>query len=173
MKDMRDDMTLWLQQEPSVEEVKEALDGAPWPVINEVVFCGFGEPTERLETVVMLLRHIREAYPAVKTRINTNGLSDLLYGRNTAKDFAGGLLDTISISLNEYSAERYLAVTRSRFGLDSYDAMLTFAEHCKAYIPQVVMTVVDQVESPAAIEKCRQICSQRGLTLRVRRYEGN
>ena len=47
MKKMAEDETLWLKKEPTVDEVKKELDGAPWDRINEVVFCGFGEPTER------------------------------------------------------------------------------------------------------------------------------
>lgn len=95
MKKMAEDETLWLKQEPTVDEVKKELDGAPWDRINEVVFCGFGEPTERLEDLKTLLAYVKEKHPTVKTRLNTNGLSDLDYGRPTAPDFGGGILDTI------------------------------------------------------------------------------
>ena len=171
LKDMAADKSLWLQAEPTVDEVKQLLDKAPWHVINEVVFCGFGEPTMRLADMVELLRYIKQQHPTVKTRINTNGLADLEYGRDTSKDFAGQLVDTVSISLNASNAERYLELTRSKFGLPSYEAMLTYAQHCQAYVPNVVMTVVDQVENQEEIEKCRAICAKRGLTLRVRAYE--
>lgn len=171
LKEDAEDKELWLKEEPYVEEVKKGLDEQPWDYIDEVVFCGFGEPTMRLDDVVTLLRYIKKQHKDVKTRLNTNGLSDLEYGRDTSKDFAGSILDTISISLNASNAERYLALTRSKFGMDSYDAMLTFAQHCKAYVPNVVLTVVDHVESDEEIEKCRSICESRGLTLRVRPYE--
>ena len=49
--------------------------------------------------------------------------------------------------------------------------MLTFAQHCKPYVPHVVLTVVDHVEDSEEIRKCRAICEERGLTLRVRVYE--
>ena len=55
--------------------------------------------------------------------------------------------------------------------MPSFDAMLAFAEHCKAHVPHVVLTVVDHVESEEEIEKCRRLCEERGLTLRVRPYE--
>ena len=110
-------------------------------------------------------------HPDVATRLNTNGLSDLSYGRDTSPDFDGDILDTVSISLNASNAERYLELTRSRFGVKSYEAMLSFAQDMKKYVPNVVLTIVDHVEGADEIEKCRAICESRGLTLRVRPYE--
>lgn len=173
MKHMAEDSTLWLKQEPSVEEIKRNLDGLPWDMVKEIVFCGFGEPTERLEDVTGLMRYVKETHPDVLTRINTNGLSDLAYGRDTAPAFGGGILDTISISMNASNKERYLELTRSQFGLPSYDAMLNFAQKCKQYVPNVVLTVVDHVEDSEEIRKCRAICEEKGLNLRVRVYENS
>ena len=73
----------------------------------------------------------------------------------------------------EEDAQRYLDLTRSKFGIGSYEALLTFAQHCQKYVPNVVLTVVDHVESEEEIAKCRKICEDRGLTLRVRAYEAN
>ena len=170
MKDMAEEHSLWLKKEPSVEEVKAELQALPWDKIAEVVFCGFGEPTLRLDALVKLLHFLKENYPDHPTRLNTNGLSELQYGKETAPRFEG-LLDTVSISLNAATAEKYYELTRARFGLDSYEGMLAFAEHCKPYVPNVVLTIVDHVTSPEDIERCRQICESRGLTLRVRPYE--
>lgn len=170
---MAETQTLWLKEEPAVDEVKEKLDNLPWRYVNEIVFCGFGEPTERLTDVTTLMRYVKETHPDVLTRLNTNGLSNLAYQRNTAPDFGGGILDTISISMNASNKERYLELTRSRFGMPSYDAMLQFAQECKHYVPNVVLTVVDHVEDSEEIRKCRAICEQRGLRLRVRVYESS
>ena len=170
MKDMAEEHSLWLKKEPSVEEVKAELQALPWDKIAEAVFCGFGEPTLRLDALVELLHFLKENYPDHPTRLNTNGLSELQYGKETAPRFEG-LLDTVSISLNAATAEKYYELTRARFGLDSYEGMLAFAEHCKPYVPNVVLTIVDHVTSPEDIERCRQICESRGLTLRVRPYE--
>ena len=109
--------------------------------------------------------------PDIPTRLNTNGLSDLEYGRDTAREFAGGILDTISISLNASNAERYLELTRAKFGIRSFDAMLDFAVNCKKYIKNVVLTVVDQVEDQPEIDACRKICQEKNVALRVRPYE--
>ena len=120
--------------------------------------------------MVNLLHYVKEKHPELPTRLNTNGLGELEYGREIAADFKG-VLDTVSISLNASNAERYLELTRAKYGLKSYEGMLTFAEHCKKYIPNVVLTIVDKVEGPAEIAKCKEICAKRNLTLRVREYE--
>lgn len=172
LKEMAEEHSLWLKKEPSEQEVIAELSALPWERVGEIVFCGFGEPTMRLDVLLKILRWLRAEHPNIKTRLNTNGLSDLFHGRDTAPDF-DGLLDTISISLNASNAERYLELTRSRFGLRSFEAMLAFAEHAKAYVPDVVLTVVDHVEDDGEIEKCRALCEERGLRLRVRAYEAS
>lgn len=171
MKKMAEEHSLWLKEEPAVETVKKELDEAHWDHVGEVVFCGFGEPTMRIDDLTELLRYVKKTHPEVKTRLNTNGLSDLNFNRSTAKDFAGNILDTVSISLNASNAERYLELTRSEFGIGSYEAMLSFAEDMKAYVPDVVLTVVDHVEDDGEIAICEKICKERGLRLRVRPYE--
>ena len=171
MKEMAEKSSLWLKEEPSVPEVKSLLDELPWDMVSEIVFCGFGEPTCRIDAVVELLKYVKDTHPEVKTRLNTNGLSDLMYGRSTAGDFAGGILDTVSISLNASNKERYLELTRAKYGIESFDAMLKFAVDCKEYVPNVVMTVVEKVENQQEIDLCQKICDDRGLKLRVRIYE--
>ncbi|MBQ5502319.1 MAG: radical SAM protein [Selenomonas sp.] len=170
MKKMAEESSLWLKKRPTVAELKKALDEVPWEYIKEVVFCGFGEPTMQLDTLIELLRYVKETQPGMPTRLNTNGLGELEYGREIAADFKG-ILDTISISLNASNAERYYELTRAKYGLQSYEAMLDFAEHSKKYVPHVVLTIVDKVEGPDEIARCREICAQRNLTLRVREYE--
>ena len=170
VKKMAEESSLWLKKRPTVAELKKALDEVPWEYIKEVVFCGFGEPTMQLDTLTELLRYVKETHPGMPTRLNTNGLGELEYGREIAADFKG-ILDTISISLNASNAERYYELTRAKYGLQSYEAMLDFAEHSKKYVPHVVLTIVDKVEGPDEIARCREICAQRNLTLRVREYE--
>ena len=82
-----------------------------------------------------------------------------------------GRIDTVSISLNAPDKEEFLELTRSRFGIKSYDAMKEFAVLAKKYVPNVVMTVVEQVMPEDKIEKCRSICEGLGVTLRVRPFE--
>ena len=169
-KQMAEESSLWLKKEPSIEEIENELLKAPWHLIKEVVFCGFGEPTLRLKELILALKFVKENYPDIPTRLNTNGLGELAHGRDIAAEFKG-LLDVVSISLNASTAERYLKLTRAEYGIKSYEAMLTFAEHMKPYVPKVVLTIVDHVNSEEEIERCRKICDLRSLTLRVRPYE--
>lgn len=160
---------LWLEREPTVEEVCESIDTWDLSQYSEVVFCGYGEPTERLDDLLKVAEYIRSK-SSISIRINTNGLADLIYGEKTAHKLKG-LIDTVSVSLNATNKETYLEVVRPKFGIESYDAMLSFTKDCVEYVPNVVMTVVDVVTSPEEQEISRKICESLGATLRVRPYE--
>ena len=161
--------SLWLDREPTVQEVCNSIDTWDLTEFDEVVFCGYGEPTERLEDLLLVAKHIK-AKGDIKIRINTNGLADLIWQKQTAPSLKG-LIDTVSISLNTPNEEDYLKVVRPKFGARSYDAMLRFAKDCTAYVPNVVMTVVDVVTSKEEQEQCRKICENIGARLRVRPFE--
>ncbi len=163
-----DSDSLWLEREPSVQEVCDSIDGWDLTKYKEIVFCGYGEPTERLDDLLEVARYIRTK-GNIKTRINTNGLADLIWQESTAHKLAG-LIDAVSISLNATNKEEYLQVVRPKFGIDSYDAMLKFTKDCTKYVPSVVMTVVDVVTSAEEQELCRKICESVGAILRVRPY---
>ena len=161
--------SLWLDREPTVEEVCDSVDTWDLTQFEEVVFCGYGEPTERLEDLLLVAKYIKDKQD-IKIRINTNGLADLIWQKQTASQLKG-LIDTVSISLNTPNKEDYLKVVRPKFGVGSYDAMLNFAKDCTAYVPNVVMTVVDVVTSKEEQEQCRKICENIGARLRVRPFE--
>ena len=160
---------LWLDREPTVEEVCASLDGWDLSKYDEVVFCGYGEPTERLDDLLKVAAHIREK-SSIRIRINTNGLADLILGEPTAPKLKG-LIDAVSVSLNATNKEDYFNVVRPKFGMESYDAMLKFTKECTKYVPDVVMTVVDVVTTPEEQELSRKICESLGATLRIRPYE--
>ena len=161
--------SLWLDREPTVQEVCDSVDTWDLTQFDEVVFCGYGEPTERLEDLLLVAKYIK-AKDDIKIRINTNGLADLIWQKQTAPSLKG-LIDTVSISLNIPNQEDYLKVVRPKFGAGSYDAMLRFAKDCTDYVPNVVMTVVDVVTSKEEQEQCRKICENIGARLRVRPFE--
>lgn len=171
IKDLREDSTLWLKEgEPDVESVLSLFAEYDLSVINELVFCGYGEPLERLEDVCTVIDSLKEKYPNLKVRVNTIGLANLIYGRDVTPELKGRV-DTISISLNAPNAEEFLELTRSRFGLESYDALKEFAVLAKSYVSNVVMTVVEKVMPEEKIAMCQKICDDLGVTLRVRPYE--
>lgn len=160
---------LWLEREPTVEEICESIDSWDLSQYSEVVFCGYGEPTERLDDLLEVAAHIR-SISDIQIRINTNGLADLIWNEKTAPQLKG-LIDTVSVSLNATNKEDYFNTVRPKFGIESYDAMLSFTKDCVKYVPNVVMTVVDVVTSPEEQERCREICESIGAVLRIRPYE--
>lgn len=168
-KEMEEGHSLWLKKEPTVEEVIQEFQKYDLDDFKEVVFCGFGEPLERVEDVVQIagiLKHFRRDLPI---RINTNGLANLIHQRDVTPELKGRI-DTVSISLNAPDAGEYDALTRSRFGKESFQAMLDFASLCRQYVPHVVMTVVDII-GEEKIQRCQAICDDLGVKLRVRPFE--
>jgi TatD family-associated radical SAM protein len=163
---------LWLPREPTQEEVEASLDSWDYTRFREVVFCGYGEPTERLDALLHAAAHVKRFDPSVRVRVNTNGLSDLINGKPTAHLFAG-LADCISVSLNTDDPGEYLAICRPKFGAAAYPAMLAFAKAAVEAVPEVVMTVVGEpVTDEAKQGRCRAIAESLGARLRVRPYEG-
>lgn len=160
---------LWLDREPTVKEVIAAFDEWDLTQFEEIVFCGYGEPTERLDDLLAVASYLKKVHHKT-IRINTNGMADLIAGEPTAHKLKG-LVDVVSISLNSPDEAEYLRVVRPKFGAGSYQAMLRYAKDCTAYVPKVVMTVVDEVTTKEEQEECRNICEQLGATLRVRPYE--
>ena len=163
-----DSDSLWLDREPTVTEVCDSLDGWDLTKYEQIVFCGYGEPTERLYDLLAVAKYIRSKSD-IKIRINTNGLADLVWKESTASKLEG-LIDAVSISLNATNKEDYFKVVRPKFGIGSYDAMLKFTNDCTHYVPSVMMTVVDVVTSKEEQELCRRICESVGATLRIRPY---
>ena len=116
-------------------------------------------------------KYLKERRPDLPTRVNTNGLSSLYNKRDITPEFEG-LLDTVSISLNTSNKEDYLKLTRSQYGIDSFDELLDFAKKCKAYVPHVVFNDCWLQTIPEKdVEICKQIAQNIGVTLRIRPFE--
>ena len=161
--------SLWLEREPTRDEILDSIFSRDLTVFPELVFCGYGEPTYRLDDIIYVAKAVKERYSEMKIRINTNGHSDLIQGRNTAPDYEG-VIDIVSISLNTPSAERYQQICHSIYGEESFEALLRFASEVKHYVPTVLLSAVKETLTPDEIEQCRMICSGLGVTLRLRDY---
>ena len=162
---------LWLEREPTLEETIDSLGQWDYERFREVVFCGYGEPTERLDVLLAAAARLKEQDPTLRIRVNTNGLSDLIHGESTAPLFVGKV-DCLSISLNTDDPAEYLSVCRPKFGEAAYPAMLKFTQEAATLLPSVVMTVVGEpVTSLEKQERCRAIATRLGARLRVRPYE--
>ena len=161
---------LWLDHEPTREEALADLLSRDLAGYPEIVFCGFGEPTFRLDDILWLVDRMKEQVPGLPPiRINTNGHASLIQGRDVCPDLQGRI-DVLSISLNGSTAEEYVAVTRPRDGVRAWEAMLDFTREAAKYVPEVVMTIVDKDKSPEEIAACRSLCEDLGARFRVRSY---
>jgi radical SAM enzyme (TIGR04100 family) len=162
--------SLWLEHEPTADEVIAEFDKWNMNELNEVVFCGFGEPTEAFDVLKEVARFIKSKFNK-PIRVNTNGAGSRINGRDIAPEFKG-LVDTVSISLNDPDAKKYNELVRSKFGEKSFDEMIKFAKECTKYVPNVVMTTVDTTITHEEEEQCRKICEEIGATYRIRPWEG-
>lgn len=163
--------SLWLSHEPSVEEVKQAFEKEDMSQYREVVFCGFGEPTERFDDLLTIAAFVKERYQK-PIRINTNGQGNLINKRDIVPEMKG-LVDAISISLNTPNEDRYHELVRSRFGDQAFQAMLDFAKEAKEYVPQVVLSTVETTITKEEEKECQKICDDLGVTYRIREFEEN
>lgn len=161
--------TLWLIREPTAEEVIEEFK--KWDVdgFHEIVFCGFGEPTEAFDVLKKVAEFIKSKYNK-PIRLNTNGVGNLINKRNIAPELKG-LIDTVSISLNNPDPEEYAKLVRSKYGVKSFQEMIDFAKECKKYVPNVVMSTVDTTISHEEEKKCKEICDKIGAEYRIRPWE--
>jgi len=166
--------SLWLEREPTVSEIKAELDTHfPFKGMDEIVFCGYGEPMERADVVIEVSRYIKNIFvsknmPPLPVRINTNGLVHLIYPDFDVSQLA--TIDTVSISLNADDAAEYLRVARPRFGEPSFDALLRFARDTRRYT-SVIFSVVEGTMSAKRLENCMRIASEMMVGFRLRLRE--
>ena len=159
---------LWLDHEPSFEEVMSAFDQQDMSVYEEVVFCGYGEPTCAFDMLKRVAAEVKRRY-GLPIRVNTNGQGSLINGRDIAPEFEG-IVDTVSISLNTPNAQEYQALVRSQFGDAAFDGMLSFAREVRKYVSNVVMTTVETTISHEDEVKCQAICDELGVRYRIRAW---
>ncbi|MDE5582090.1 MAG: TIGR04100 family radical SAM protein [Ruminococcus sp.] len=160
---------LWLEHEPSFDEIMKDLESRDLAKYSEIVFCGYGEPTCRLDMVIRVAEKLRAMPCCPVLRINTNGLSDLINGRSTAKEICR-FMDIVSVSLNAGTEEEYMKVTRPKYD-NAFQAMQDFTADCvKQKSAEIIMSVVDVIPKKE-IEASKEIAEKLGATLRIRAYD--
>ena len=158
--------SLWLEREPTVKEICDSIDAWDLEKYDEIVFCGYGEPTERIELLVQVADYVRSVSD-IKIRINTNGLGNLYHKRNIIPELAK-VVDCVSISLNAPTAEKYEKVTRPQFE-NAFPAMLDFASLAQETFEHTQLSIVD-VLPKEEIEACQKIADDRGIYLKIRKF---
>lgn len=155
---------LWLEKEPTAEEVLNAIDYKKQ--YNQIVFCGFGEPTEKIDVLLEVGKWLKSKGYAV--RLNTNGQGNLINGKDITKDLKTAV-DMVNVSLNASNAALYQKICKSRFGEKAFDELLNFAEKCRDAGIKTNLSIVDVIgEKEVAL--CKDLAASHNLPLRVREY---
>lgn len=161
--------SLWLEREPTPDEIIEQVDKIFFENCESFVFCGYGEPTCRFDALIETAQKLKKAYPNIPIRLNTNGQSELINGAESTK-ILFGLIDSISISMNASNECDYDKLCHSVFGKKAYNAMIEFASRCVGNIGLVQFSVVETTLSDDDIKKCQETVDKIGAKLRIRKF---
>ncbi len=147
--------------EPTADEVLDAVSDPD--EVDEVVFCGLGEPTLRLYTLLDVASRLRGK--VARVRLNTDGLANLVYGRDITPDFEG-VLQALSVSLNAQDEETYNRHCRPLLS-GAYSGMLDFVRRAREFVPEITLTAIDGLPG-VDIDACRKIADDLGVGFRRR-----
>jgi len=156
---------LRLEREPSAGEVLKALDAAGPRAFEEIVFCGFGEPTLRLDVLKEVGREAKRRW-GLPTRLNTNGQGSALAGRDIAPELAE-TIDRVSVSLDAPDAATYERLCRPTIP-GAFEAVCAFIRSAKQFIPEVRATAVPV--PGLDLEAVRRLAADLGVEFHVRQY---
>ncbi len=152
---------LTMNHRPDAQEIIDAI-GAP-EQYDEVVFCGFGEPTLRLNVLLEVARAVKDR--GARVRVNTDGLSNLVHKDNTLPAL-GECVDAFSVSMNAQNKAVYdLHCCPNLPG--SYEAMLDFLKAAPRFVSEVTATAIDGLEG-VDIEACETLARELGVNFRRR-----
>lgn len=163
---------LWLKDEDvTVEEVIAQIKVLEPEKRKEIVFCGYGEPLIKLEEVKQVAAFLKENYPTIPVRVNTNGHANLIHRRNVAPELKG-LIDAISVSLNAENADVYAQLCECNFDQNkAYEAVKEFIAECvKNGIKTTATIVTGFKDYKVDVEKCREITESLGAEFRIREW---
>ncbi|MBO7673101.1 radical SAM protein [bacterium] len=136
---------------------------------SEITFCGYGEPTLKLEILKEVAKYIKDTNPQIKTRLNTNGHANFVWKRDVTPELKG-LIDVISVSLNAPNSQEYDELSQPNFD-GAYDEVKKFIKACTDMGIDTVATVVEGYKGRHInLEKCEQIANELGAKFRVREW---
>jgi TatD DNase family protein len=158
---------LWGGPEPDFKELRDAvLARSSLSEIAEFIWCGFGEPTFRLDLIMESASWLRSG--GAKIRLNTNGHACLIHGRDVLPELSAAV-DEVSISLNAPDLPRYLELCKPDFsGLAPapdvcWNSLLDFISRAPAFFKSVQASVVGFVLTDDEVERCRLLALSFGI----------
>ena len=150
--------------EEVIEELQTQLNRKNW---NEIVFCGFGEPLERLDLVLEVTRWIKK-HSWKPVRVDTNGQGYLLNkGRDVAVELKEAGVNKVNVSLNAHNKETYNEICKPMFE-DAYENVLEFITRAKEAGLEIEATAVTLPE--IEISKVKELAEKMGAKFSVREY---
>ncbi len=160
------EFTLKLSEEPTfediVKEIDESLRHYTW---KEVIFCGFGEPTTRLDLLLELARYLKKRVSNIPIRVNTNGQGQLLNpNRAVVAEMKTAGVERVSVSMNASDEETYDEVCKPSIR-GAFEAVLDFTLEAKQKL-EVEVTAVTTPE--VDISKVEILAKKLGVKFRLR-----
>lgn len=174
IRSLKDDVcgtNLWLKNDTvTVEEVIKQLKALKKDE-KEIIFCGYGEPTLKLEILKEVAKFIKDNYKDVKIRLNTNGHANFIYKRNIIPELVG-LIDEISVSLNAPSEELYQELTQPNLICENVLAEVKdfIKKSVEAGIETTASVVSGYKDYDINLEACEKIAKDLGAKFRVREW---
>ncbi len=176
IRDIKDNVVgnnMWLEHDNIIgDDVIEALVANKDNLKDEIVYCGYGEPTLRLSALIKSAKYIKENFKNKKIRLNTNGHGNLVYKADIVPQLAQ-YIDSVSISLNAQDEKTYNQISKPKIK-NAYQGMLDFVKKCKENGIDTTVTIVTHFKDyEIDVEKCRQIAQALGVKFREREYLNN
>ena len=147
-----------------IDELQNFISKKAW---KEVVFCGFGEPLEKLDYVLEVTKWIKKHFP-ITVRVDTNGQAYLLNkNRNVIEELKEAGVDRICVSLNAHNKETYNHICKPEFE-DAYENVIKFIEKAKTQFDIKITTVTTPEVN---ISEVRNMTGKMGVKFRLRKYQ--
>jgi len=174
IRTLKDDVqgkNLWLQSEDFtsidvIDQLKPLLKNG-----EEVIFCGYGEPTLKLEVLKEVAKFVKDNYQGTKVRLNTNGHANFVYKRDVTKELVG-LVDEISVSLNAPTEELYKELTQPNLVCEK--PLAEVEDFIKKSVESGIKTVASVVDGyknhKIDLIACGKITKDLGAEFRVREW---
>lgn len=175
LRNQKDDVCgkeMWHDDEYSLDDIITQFQNFEKSA-KEVVFCGFGEPFLRKEMMKSFCKYLKQNYPNIKIRVNTNGHANAIYKTNIPPEFKG-LVDSVSVSLNASDEYEYNEICNPKIP-NAYESMKEFTKSCVKSGMDVSMSVVtgfDKIHE-IDVQKCEEIAHSLGAKFRNREFITN